>query len=138
MSRLRLILGYLGGLLLVVSSAAHSLLGWRSLSASLAQTQAPADLVTWLGIGWQFAGVAMFSFGCIVIWELANVGRRGSLALWPVLLIGVMYVAFGVWARIVSNLNFFLLAFVIPGALLVVAAWPTPMPSAAPIASFPE
>ena len=134
MNRLRLVLGYLGGVLLVVSSAAHTLLGWRALSASLAQTQAPADVVTGLAIGWYFAGVAMFTFGCIVIWEMANVGRRGSLALWPVLLIGVMYAAFGVWARIVSNLNFFLLAFVIPGALLVMAAWPTRTPSAPPIA----
>ena len=134
MSRLRLILGYLGGLLLVVSSATHSLLGWRNLSTALALTRAPADLVTGLAIGWYFAGVAMFTFGCIVIWELANVGRRGALALWPVLLIGVVYVAFGVWARLISNLDFFLLAFVFPGTLLVVAAWPTRTPSAPPIA----
>jgi len=129
-----MILGYLGGVLLVVSSAVHSLNGWRSLSASPALTQAPADVVTGLAIGWYFAGVAMFTFGCIVIWELANVGRRGALALWPVLLIGVVYVAFGVWARLISNLDFFLLAFVFPGALLVVAAWPTRTPSAPPIA----
>ena len=134
MNRLRMILGYLGGLLLVASSAVHTLVGWRRLSISLAQTQAPADLVTGLAIGWYFAGVAMFTFGCIVIWELANVGRRGSLALWPVMLIGVVYVAFGVWARLVSDLDFFLLAFVFPGALLIVAAWPTRTPSAAPIA----
>ena len=134
MNRLRMVLGYLGGVLLVVGSAAHYLLGWRGLSTSLAKTQAPADLVTWLAIGWYFAGVAMFTFGCIVIWELANVGRRGSLALWPVMLIGVVYVAFGVWARLVSSLDFFLLAFVFPGALLVVAAWPTRTPSAVPIA----
>lgn len=125
MNRLRVILGYIGGVLLVASSVAHSLLGWKGLSTSLAQTQAPADLVTGLAIGWHFAGVAMFTFGCIVIWEIANLGRRGSLALWPVLLIGLVYVAFGIWARIVSNANFFMLAFVIPGAILVASAWPT-------------
>ena len=71
----------------------------------------------------------MFAFGCIIIWEMANVGRRGALALWPVLLIGVMYVAFGVWAQLISSLNFFLLAFVIPGVILIAAAWPTTTPS---------
>ena len=129
MTRLRVILGYLGGVLLLISSAAHSVLGWQGLSAALAQAQAPGDLVTGLSIGWHFAGVAMFAFGCIVIWEMANVGRRGALALWPVLLIGVMYVAFGVWARLISDLNFFLLAFVIPGVILIAAAWPTTTPS---------
>jgi hypothetical protein len=129
MNRFRMILGYVGGVVLVVSSAAHSLMGWKGLSAALAQAQAPADLVTALSIGWHFAGVAMFAFGCIVIWEMANVGRRGALALWPVLLIGVTYVAFGVWARLISSLNFFLLAFVIPGVILIAAAWPTTTPS---------
>ena len=125
MNRLRLALGYLGGLFLVVSSAAHVLAGWKNFSAALASMRAPADVVTGLAIGWYFAGVAMFVFGCIVIWELANVGRRGSLALWPVLLIGAMYIAFGIWARLISALDFFLMAFVLPGVLLVVAAWPT-------------
>jgi hypothetical protein len=125
MLRLRLGLGYLGGVLLLVSSLAHSLLGWKAQSAALAQSQVPADLVMTLGVGWQFGGVAMFAFGCIVIWEIATLGRRGSLALWPVLLIGLVYVAFGVWARVLSRDSFFLFSFVIPGAILIAAAWPS-------------
>ncbi len=125
MNRFRVILGYIGGVLLVASSAVHSLVGWKGLSTALAQMQAPADLIAGLAIGWHFAGVAMFTFGCIVIWEMANVGGRGALALWPVLLIGVVYVAFGVWARLTTNVNFFLLAFVIPGVMLIAAAWPS-------------
>jgi hypothetical protein len=125
MNRLRVILGYIGGVVLVASSFVHSLLGWKNLQAPLDQMQVPADLVTGLGIGWHFAGVAMLTFGCIVIWEIANLGRRGPLALWPVLLIGLAYVAFGVWARSISGLNFFLLVFAIPGAILIAAAWPS-------------
>jgi hypothetical protein len=131
MNRLRLALGYLGGIFLVASSAAHVLAGWKTFSTALAAMRAPADVVTGLAIGWYFAGVAMFAFGCIVIWELANVGRRGSLALWPVLLIGAVYIAFGIWARLVSDLDFFLMAFVLPGVLLVVSAWPTRASAAA-------
>jgi hypothetical protein len=129
MNRFRTILGYLGGLLLIGSSVVHTVFGWRGLSTSLAKTNAPADLVMGLSMGWHFAGVAMFVFGCIVIWELNDMGRGGSLALWPVMLIGVIYVGFGVWARAISGSNFFLMTFAIPGILLVIAAWPTPLRS---------
>ncbi len=125
MHRLRVVLGYLGGLLLIVSSAAHSLLGWTSLGTSLASSQAAPDLIAALRIGWQFGGLAMLTFGCIVMWEISTLRHRRSAALWPVLLIGLVYVGFGLWALMASALNlFFLGVFVVPGLLLIAASWP--------------
>lgn len=125
MHRLRVILGHLGGLLIIVSSAAHSLLGWSSLGASLASIQAPADLIAALRIGWQFGGMAMLSFGCIVIMEMRTVRHRRSAALWSVLLIGLVYALFGSWAFVVSDFSpFFAGVFILPGLMLIAASWP--------------
>src|SRR5687768_6503524 len=105
MHRLRVILGYLGALLIILSSAAHSFLGWSSLGASLANIQAPPELIGGLRIGWQFGGVAMLTFGCIVIGEMTTLRHRRSAALWSVLLIGLVYAAFGSWAFVVSDFS---------------------------------
>ena len=125
MHRFRIALGYLGALLIIVSSAAHSFLGWPGLSASLAGIQAPPDLITGLRIGWQFGGAAMLTFGCIVIREMMTVRHRPSAALWSVLLIGILYAAFGSWAFVISAYDpFFAGVFIVPGLLLIGASWP--------------
>ena len=124
MHRLRVILGYIGGVLIILSSAAHSFLGWSSLGTSLANIQAPAELITGLRVGWQFGGVAMLTFGCIVMWEISTLRHRRSAALWPVLLIGLVYVLFGLWALTVSDLNPFFGVFIVPGLMLIAASWP--------------
>ena len=124
MHGLRVILGYIGGVLIIASSAAHSLLGWSSLATSLAGIQAPPELVTGLRIGWQFAGVAMLTFGCIVIWEIHTLRNRRTAALWPVLVIGLVYVMFGLWALAVSEVDPFFGVFIVPGLMLIAASWP--------------
>ena len=67
MSRLRTALVVAAGLVLIASSAAHSLLGWPSLSARLAAPHAPADLIAGLAMGWHFAGLAMLTFGLLAL-----------------------------------------------------------------------
>ena len=125
MHLLRVILGHLGALLIILSSAAHSLLGWSSLGASLASINAPPELVTGLRIGWQFGGAAMLTFGCIVIREMSTLRHRRSAALWTVLIIGLLYVAFGSWALVISAYDpFFAGVFIVPGLLLIGASWP--------------
>ena len=63
MSRLRTTFVVAAGLVLIASSAAHSLLGWPPLLARLTAENAPLDLISGLAMGWHFAGLAMLTLG---------------------------------------------------------------------------
>jgi hypothetical protein len=123
MQRGRLGLGLITGVLLAASSAAHSLLGWPQFRHGLSEAHAPADLIVGLSLGWQFAGVAMLVFGIIVILLFIDALKRRPVSLRPVLVIAIGYLVFGTWALTVSNLDPIGLVFLVPGALLLVAAW---------------
>jgi hypothetical protein len=68
------------GLLLLVSSLAHSLLGWPQIRPQLVAAGGPEDLVGALAVGWHFGGVAMAAFGVIVLlaWRRARAGATGG------------------------------------------------------------
>jgi hypothetical protein len=119
----RIALGYITGAMMVLSSGAHSLLGWPSTTAKLAKTNVPADLVRGLTIGWHFGGFSILTFGAIVIWTFTNVLRNRPVSLVPALLIGIAYLATGIWALVYSGMNPFFLIFIIPGAMLIAASW---------------
>ena len=124
MSRLRALLGVLCGVILVGSAAAHSLLGWPAMRAGLRSAGAAPDLVTGLSIGWHFAGLAILLFGVLALWQFGAALRGHAVSLRPLVLVGVAYAAFGVWALVVGQMNpFFLMVFVVPGVLLAIAAW---------------
>jgi hypothetical protein len=123
MKRARLILGIVAGVLLLASSVAHTWLGWESLAERLAATNVPPDLQAGLHIGWAFGGAAMVILGVIVIATFAGRLRGARPPLLPVAVIAVIYMAFGAWAISASGGDlFFLGVFVVPGALLGIAA----------------
>jgi len=123
MKRARLILGLLAGVMLLASSAAHAILGWKSLAEQLANTNVPSDLVAGLRIGWMFGGAAMVILGFIAITTFIDRLRGGKAPLSHVIAIAVVYMAFGAWAIAASGGDlFFLGVFVVPGALLGIAA----------------
>ena len=113
------VLGLIAGVILILSSAAHSLMGWKALGAQLAQTNAPAELIRGLRIGWHFGGACLFTFGIVVL--MIFIHRIQTL---PAFAIGVLYVVFGAWAMVVSGFDPFFVIFVVPGVLLLIAAWP--------------
>ncbi|MEP7272446.1 MAG: hypothetical protein ABI882_13165 [Acidobacteriota bacterium] len=122
MAKVRAILGVIAGVLLILSSAAHALLGWKAISAQLASVQVPADLLTGLRIGWQFGAAVMLALGIIVV-ILFSKRLRGEMAsTMPAVVISIAYLSFGIWAMIVSNFDPFFLVFLIPGSLLAVAS----------------
>jgi len=123
MNRIRAGLGYTAAAILIASTVAHSFFGWPSLAGQLATAQAPPDLIDGLRIGWQFGGASMLTFGLIIIWAIANRDRIGSRVIWPVMLIGICYVGFGLWAIITTG-NLFFAIFVVPGLLMLIAAAP--------------
>jgi hypothetical protein len=123
MNRLRIALGVLAGVLMILSSAAHSLLGWPRLRSELVGTQASPDLITGLSIGWHFAGMAMFAFGCIVLLTFVDAMRRRQVSFRPVGFIALVYLLFGIGALRASKLDPFFLVFIVPGLMLAAASW---------------
>jgi hypothetical protein len=134
MNRPRIMLGLIAGFIIIASSGAHSLLGWPRVRAALAQSRVPADLVSGLAIGWHFGGASMLTFGCIVVWLFVTLLRGGAASLRPAFLIALLYMAFGIWAFIVSDLNPYFFVFTVPGLLLAAASW---SPSARQTVSLP-
>ena len=122
MQRGRLVLGLIAGVVILASSAAHSLFGWPQLRRALTEADTPADLIVGLSIGWHFAGLAMLVFGALAVMLFSDALRRRPVSLRPVVLIGIAYLAFATWALTVSNLDPFFLTFLLPGALLLVGS----------------
>jgi hypothetical protein len=124
MNKTRIALGFLAGAILVLSSAAHSLMGWPGISAELAKTNAPADLVAGMRMAWYFGGMAMLVFGVIVIalFRAAQQGRPLPALVVPA--IGIGYLSFGVMEFVVSGYPPFMAIFILPGALLLAASVP--------------
>jgi hypothetical protein len=118
-------LGLIAGFMLVASSAAHSILGWPQLRAALVETHAPDDLVAGLAIGWHFAGAAMLTFGCIVLWLYIGALRRRVVSYLPAFFIALLYLAFGAWSYVASGRNPYFFVFLVPGVLLGAASWPS-------------
>jgi hypothetical protein len=122
MARWRAIVGIVGGIMLLLSAGAHSVLGWKSIGGELAAAGVPADLLRGVKIGWQFGGACMVVFGVIAINLFVRRLRGSADAGWPVLLIGAGYLAFGLWALVVSGFNPFFAVFIVPALLLIVAS----------------
>jgi len=124
MTRVRNVLGLIAAIIILLSSGAHSFLGWKALGAQLAATNAPGDLVNGLRIGWQFGGAAMLGFGLIVAMIFVHRLRGDGVPTFFALIVGVLYVAFGAWALVVSDFEPFFAIFIVPGVMLLFAAWP--------------
>lgn len=123
MKRARLILGIVAGVALLASSVAHTWLGWNSLAERLARANVPRDLQAGLHIGWAFGGACMVILGIIVIATFLGRLRGATPPLLPIAVIAVVYMAFGAWSIAESGGDlFFLGVFVVPGALLGIAA----------------
>jgi len=124
MNRFRSILGLVVGFTMILSAAAHSLLGWKLLRAELEAQHASAELVESLGLGWRFGGVAMLAFGCIVLALFTKRLRGGPVSMLPANVIGTTYVIFGAGALLVTHFDPFFLVFAVPGTLLLIASVP--------------
>ena len=137
MSRLRPVLGLAVGVVLVVSSAMHSLLGWPGLHAALAAANAPPDLIAGLRIGWHFGGAMILTFGLVTLWSFAQRLRGRAVSLHAVRAFAAAYVLYGAYALVTSDMNPFFLIFVVPGVLLLLASGEprATAPGASPLAA---
>ena len=124
MSRFRPVLGFIASVVMILSSFAHAFLGWKALGARLAATNAPADLIGGLRIGWEFGGAAMLTFGIIAARIFFRQLRGAAVDAFPALAAGVFYLLIGAWALVASNFDPFFMIMIVPGAMLITAAWP--------------
>ena len=122
MSTLRNILGLIAGVILVLSSGAHTFMGWQSLGAELAKTNAPAGLVTGLEIGWKWGGAAMLVLGILVVATFLKRYRGEPASTFAPAMVSVAYISFGAWALVYSNFDPFFFSFIVPGVLLALAS----------------
>jgi hypothetical protein len=123
--RVRATIGLVAGLMILGSSVGHSIAGWRALRGALEQARVPADLMKGLHIGWQFAGAAMLVFGILVVWTYIDALRGRAVSFRVPYLVSLMYLLFGMWSFRAAGDLFFLIVFVLPGALLAAAARPS-------------
>jgi hypothetical protein len=108
------------GLIFVLSSGAHGILGWKMVHQALLDAGTPIDLVDTVRLGWHFGSVSMAAFGVIVLlgW---SVMRGGAWPLRPGVVIAATYMLFGIVATIASGFSLhFVFLFALPGALLLV------------------
>jgi hypothetical protein len=122
--RVRATIGLVAGLMILGSSFGHSIAGWKALRGSLEQAKVPADLLKGLQIGWQFAGAAMLLVGILVVWTYLDALRGRVVSFRLPYLVSLMYLLFGMWSFRAGGDLFFLIVFVLPGALLAAAARP--------------
>lgn len=125
MNKARTILGLIAGVLMAVSSAAHSLLGWKALSGELTAAQVPADLEQAVGLGWHFGGIAMLAFGCIVMAVFWKRLKAVPVSVMPAVVIGTTYVVFGLGAFVAGGFDPFFMIFVVPGTFVLIASPPS-------------
>ena len=121
--KLKSILGIIAGVILILSAYAHTVLGWQALGAELARTNAPADLVRGLEIGWKFGGPVMLTLGIIAIHMSMHRWRGQMVSTFAPGLLGIMYALFGIWALATTGDAFFMI-FIVPGVLLAIASIP--------------
>lgn len=108
------------GLLFVLSSGAHGILGWRMVHQALLDARTPVDVIDTVRLGWHFGSVAMAAFGVIVLLAW-NTMRGGGRPLLPATVVSAAYVLFGVGATIASGFSLhFVFLFALPGLILLV------------------
>lgn len=122
MTRTRTWLGLAAGALLILSAAAHSLLGWPELAGELAKLAPSADLARALAVGWHFGGVAMLGFGAVVVDSFVRALRGRNVDWRPARIVGLTYLAFGAGALAATGGRPFFLLFLVPGLVILAAA----------------
>ncbi len=114
--------GLAAGALLILSAAAHSLLGWPELAAELGKLAPPPDLARALAVGWHFGGVAMLGFGAVVVDSFIRALRGREVDWRPARIVGLAYLAFGAGALAATGGRPFFLLFLVPGMVILAAA----------------
>lgn len=106
------------GVFMFLGGVAHTAIGLPDLQGAIARGEVADTVAGGMLIVWTFAGLAMDVMGILVILFSAEV-RRGLRAGWvKAMLVGALYLLFGLSAYVYSYPNPHYLSFVAVGALL--------------------
>jgi hypothetical protein len=120
--RWRAMVGAFGGVLIVLSSGAHSLLGWPQVRQQLSAAGVTGDLLYGMQAGWQFGGAAMLVTGVTMVMLFVRRLRGEAVPTFPGVVFGAGYLAFGAWAMFGHGFDPFFFVFVVPALLLLAAS----------------
>ena len=112
-SRVRVVIGLIGSVLMLASSIPHSLLGWPPQRAVLERSNVPADRILGLSIGWYFGGLAIAVFGLIASISFVQVLRGHAPHMRATTIIGAAYAGFDAWAWWLTRDSFALVFIVL-------------------------
>jgi hypothetical protein len=122
-TRARTYLGLITGVLLILSSGAHSLVGWNAMSDQLQRAQVPNELQQGLAAGWHYGGAMMLTIGLIVAWLFWQRLKGRPVSTAPAALVALVYLVFSSWALVTTGEPAFALVFFVPGVLLAIASY---------------
>jgi hypothetical protein len=117
--RSRNVLGLVAAAFILLSAGAHGALGWQAMMVEIAKTNAPADLVRGLRIGWLFGSACMVIFGVLLLRLFIRRLRGHPEPGVHARIVGGGYLLFGVWALVTSQFDPFYAVFIVPGLLLI-------------------
>lgn len=121
--RARAIGGFVLGAILLASAVAHACMGWPAVSGMLKESRVAPDLIATLGMGWIFGSVSMLVFAATVFHLSSRLWRDPSTSLFPMLLIGLGYLAFGGGAITQFGWRGHPMGFALIGLLLLLLGW---------------
>jgi hypothetical protein len=121
MRRWRAAGGAAAALMLILSAGAHSLLGGPRVEAELRAAGVTPELLLRMRVGWQFGGLAMLALGAMLLVLFVRRLRGERVPVFPAVITAAAYLLFGGWALWISGNPFFFI-FIVPGALLALAA----------------
>ena len=113
------IIPLVGGILVFLSAFAHGFLGWAQLSDELASTNAGPALISGIKAGWFLGSFAMIAFGLIIIVLTTRLLRGAEVSITPIVVIGLTYFAFGLWAYLSNDYRPHFLGFIVPGLMIL-------------------
>ena len=117
MNKVFSVIGLIAGLLMILSSVAHSFFGWQAIRMELVAAHVSGDLLLGVQLGWQFGGAAILTFGVIVVAIFWKSLQGRSTSTFPAAVIGLVYIGFGLWAFFVTSFDPFYMVFIIPGLM---------------------
>ena len=114
---MRNIVVIVAGLLMLLASLAHGLLGWPAVRAELVHEHANPDLISGLAAGWLWGSACMLTSGAIVTISGIQMRRGNNSGALAVRAIAVCFLAFGLLAFVLEGFDPHFLIFVVLGLL---------------------
>lgn len=110
------------GILIALGALGHSFSGIDQVTIEFGKMGVSDEISKLVIVVWHFAGAAMVAFGMAVIWVWNRVRKGEKKALFISMLIGLLYLIYGISAVWYFNGEPFFFVFIIFGILLLVSS----------------